>query len=79
MSAADMTNCTHQCPACPDGYIWTEDGPTPDACPVCGGTARVTRAVADAYPAAVAEQKKQADKPAINPRCAWPFPEPRNP
>ena len=29
------------CPACPDGYWWTTDGPTAQACPVCSGRAWV--------------------------------------
>lgn len=27
------------CPACPDGYVWNNDGPTGKCCPVCGGHA----------------------------------------
>lgn len=29
------------CPACPDGYRWTADGQTRDACITCGGTSWV--------------------------------------
>lgn len=29
------------CPACPDGYVWTSDGPTGKCCPVCKGYAAV--------------------------------------
>jgi len=29
------------CPKCPDGYIWTSDGPTGKCCPVCRGYAVV--------------------------------------
>ncbi len=27
------------CPACPDGYVWTANGPTAKCCPVCKGHA----------------------------------------
>lgn len=27
------------CPACPDGYVWTMEGPTAAMCPVCKGHA----------------------------------------
>jgi DnaJ-class molecular chaperone len=27
------------CPACPDGQVWTSDGPTGRLCPVCQGKA----------------------------------------
>ena len=30
-----------KCPDCPDGYVWTETGPTDKACPTCGGQGRV--------------------------------------
>ena len=29
------------CSDCPDGYMWTEQGPTEKECQTCGGTARV--------------------------------------
>lgn len=29
------------CPACPDGYRWTANGPTGATCPVCRGFAAV--------------------------------------
>ena len=29
------------CPACPDGYVWTSNGPTGAACKTCGGYAVV--------------------------------------
>lgn len=31
------------CPACPDGYVWTANGPTAKCCPVCKGHAVVKR------------------------------------
>ena len=30
-----------QCPDCPDGYVWTTNGPIDSACPTCGGTAYI--------------------------------------
>lgn len=29
------------CPACPDGYVWTREGPTGEACPTCKGLAYI--------------------------------------
>lgn len=29
------------CSACPDGYVWTRNGPTGKACPVCKGKAYI--------------------------------------
>jgi len=29
------------CPDCPDGYVWTERGPTDKECPTCKGYAVV--------------------------------------
>jgi hypothetical protein len=29
------------CPACPDGYVWTREGPTCVVCKICGGFAVV--------------------------------------
>lgn len=34
---------TMQCPACPDGYVWTINGPTSATCPTCGGHAALYR------------------------------------
>ena len=31
------------CSACPDGYVWTSNGPTAAACPVCKGYAALKR------------------------------------
>lgn len=31
------------CSACPDGYVWTANGPTSAACPICLGWARLKR------------------------------------
>jgi len=30
-----------QCPQCPDGYVWTINGPTVKMCPACKGYAVV--------------------------------------
>ena len=30
---------TRPCTHCPDGYVWTQDGPTSKTCPVCKGKA----------------------------------------
>ena len=27
------------CPRCPDGSVWTAEGPTSQVCPTCGGFA----------------------------------------
>lgn len=29
------------CPSCPDGYLWTANGPTSAPCKTCGGCALV--------------------------------------
>jgi hypothetical protein len=29
------------CPSCPDGYVWTREGPTGKACPTCKGLAYI--------------------------------------
>lgn len=29
------------CPSCPDGYVWTQDGPTGKTCPTCLGKAYI--------------------------------------
>ena len=29
------------CPSCPDGNVWTVNGPTGKACPTCGGNAYI--------------------------------------
>lgn len=34
---------TMACPACPDGNVWTLDGPTQAICPTCGGYAALYR------------------------------------
>ena len=41
MGALGMTPLTvyRPCPACPDGSVWTRDGPTGKVCPVCKGHA----------------------------------------
>lgn len=39
VSADDVRPCS----ACPDGYVWTSNGPTSKPCPVCGGTAVLHR------------------------------------
>ena len=31
------------CPSCPDGYVWTSNGPSAKACPTCKGYAVVNR------------------------------------
>ncbi len=30
-----------KCPDCPDGYVWTDKGPTDKPCLTCGGEGRV--------------------------------------
>lgn len=29
------------CPSCPDGYVWTQEGPTGAECPTCKGKAYI--------------------------------------
>ena len=36
-----MSSELKPCPACPDGSVWTVNGPTSKTCPVCNGYAVV--------------------------------------
>ena len=40
MSAYEQ-HLTRPCPACPDGSVWSINGPTGKTCPVCNGHAEV--------------------------------------
>lgn len=37
MTAQREDKSRSPCPDCPDGYVWTEKGPTDKACATCGG------------------------------------------
>jgi hypothetical protein len=37
--AAQCEPTRRACPSCPDGYVWTREGPTGAACKTCGGKA----------------------------------------
>lgn len=43
MERTDSRSARSQCPDCPDGYVWTESGPTDKSCPTCGGRAYVEK------------------------------------
>ena len=53
---------SHACPACPDGYVWTREGPTGKTCPVCKGTAKLP----------VSQQDDDIIKPGLD---AWRMPD----
>lgn len=39
----ERASAARPCPACPDGYVWTANGPIGKTCPVCNGHAVVQR------------------------------------
>lgn len=41
MSKSQSSKSRQQCPDCPDGYVWTKNGPTDKACQTCGGNSYI--------------------------------------
>ncbi len=41
MTDQDTPTEVRPCPACPDGSVWTSEGPTSKICPICKGHALV--------------------------------------